>query len=147
MKKVTKKVIDLSTMDTVAGSNEGFDVQIFHPGTNEDLDIVINVLGKDSDEFLKTSRAQQKRRLGKIGKGGFRAAQSQVSPEEMEADGITLLAACTKSWRQGEKATLTLEGKELPCTKENAIMVYERFPWIKEQVDIAMGDRANFLKS
>ena len=44
-----KGTIDLATIDTVKGSNDGFDVRIYHPGTNEDLDITINVLGRHSD--------------------------------------------------------------------------------------------------
>jgi hypothetical protein len=80
-----------------------------------------------------------------MSKGGFR--NTNVPIESVEADGIQLLATVTKSWRQGEKQTLTVEGKELPCTKDNAVILYERFPWIKEQVDTAVGDRANFIKT
>lgn len=135
-----KKTIDLSSIDTVAGSNEGFEVQIYHPGTNEDLGITINILGKDSDEFQKVSRAQSKKRMAKLAKGGgFRT--SVISVEEIDRDGLELLAACTKSW-----SGVIVEGKTVECNKDNAIDLYERFPWIKEQVDAAMGDRANFIK-
>lgn len=136
-----KGTVDLSSIDTVKGANEGFEVKIYHPGTNEDLDIVINVLGKDSDEFVKTSRAQLKKRMAKISKGGFRST-SAIPVEEIESDGLQLLAACTKSWRG-----VVIDGKEVPCSPDNAVMVYERFPWIKEQIDAAIGDRANFIKS
>lgn len=135
------KITDLSTIDTVKGANEGFDVRIYHPGTNEDLDIIINVLGKDSDEFVKVSRAQNKKRLAKMTKGGFRSANMTPPPEEIESDGVALLAACTKSW-----SGVIIEGKEIPFTTDAAIALYERFPWIKEQVDTAIGDRANFIK-
>ena len=135
------KVIDLSSIDTVAGANAGFDVQIYHPGTNEDLGIIIRVLGKDSDEFQKISRAQSKKRMAKMSKGGnFR--NTNLPLEEIERDSLDLLAACTKSW-----AGVKLEGKDLECNAANAVMIYERFPWIKEQVDTAIGDRANFIKS
>ena len=135
-----KKRIDLNSIDTVRGSNEGFDVRIYHPGTNEDLDIIINVLGKDSDEFLKVSREQSKKRMAKMSKGGFRNA-APVPIEEIESDGISLLAACTKSW-----TGVIIDGKEIVCNHNNAVMLYERFPWIKEQIDVAIGDRANFIK-
>ncbi len=135
-------VVDLAAIDTVKGANEGFDVQIFHPGTNVDLGIVINVLGKDSDEFQRVSRAQSKKRMAKLTKGGFRPQNMTPPPEELEADGIALLAACTKAW-----SGVVVEGKALDCTTDNAAMVYERFPWIKEQVDAAIGDRANFIKA
>ena len=134
-----KKKVDLSSIDTVAGSNEGFDVQIYHPGTNVDLGIVITVLGKDSDEFLKVSRTQSKKRMAKMAKGGFR--NTSISIEEVEQDGIELLAACTKAW-----AGMVENGKDIVCTASNAVDVYTRYPWIREQVDIAIGDRANFIK-
>jgi hypothetical protein len=140
MKKT--KGIDLATIDTVKGSNEGFDVCIYHPGTNEDLDITINVLGKDSDEFQKVSRAQSKKRMAKMTKGGGFRVTPTIPVEEIEQDAIALLAACTKSWNG-----VVVEGKAIDCTTDNAVMIYERFPWIKEQVDIAIGDRANFIKS
>jgi hypothetical protein len=139
------KAIDLGSIDTVKGANEGFDVNIYHPGTNEDLGITIRIIGKDSDEFQRISRAQSKKRMAKITKGGFRNANVPI--EEIEQDSLQLLAACTKSWAQGEKQTVTLDGKELECSKDNAVAVYERFPWIKEQIDTAMGDRANFIKT
>jgi hypothetical protein len=137
-----KKQIDLSSIDTVKGSNEGFDVRIYHPGTNEDMDITIRVLGKDSDEFQKVSRAQSKKRMAKMTKGGFRNPNTAVPVEEVEQDGIQLLAACTKGW-----SGVIVEGKEVPFSTDNAVMIYERFPWIKEQIDTAIGDRANFIKS
>lgn len=134
------KNIDLSSIDTVKGANGGFAVPICHPGTSEELGIAITVLGKDSDEFQKISRQQSKKRMDRMSKGGFR--NQAISPEEIEQDSLNLLAACTKSW-----TGVVLEGQPLPCTKENAIMLYERFPWIKEQVDQAIGDRANFIGS
>jgi hypothetical protein len=135
-----KKVVDLGSIDTVKGANEGFDVSIYHPGTNEDLGILITVLGKDSDEFQKISRAQSKKRMAKITKGGFR---SQAVPlEEIEQDGLELLAAVTKKW-----VNVVVDGNDLPFTKENAVALYERFPWIREQLDVAIGDRANFIKA
>jgi hypothetical protein len=149
--------IDLNDIDTVKGANEGFDVSLYHPGTNEDLGIVITVYGKDSDKFQDISRKQNKKRMAKLTKGGFRAQNLTPSPEEIEADGIALLAACTKGWktqavkdREGNitepmKDTILISGKDMPFTEENAITVYGRFPWIKEQVDIAIGDRANFI--
>jgi len=145
MKERVEKTIDLAALDTVKGSNIGFEVSIYNPATNEDLGLFITVLGKDSDEFQKVSRAQQKKRMEKMSKGGFR--NTNIPIESVEADGIQLLAAVTKSWRQGEKQTVTVDGKELACNKDNAAALYERFPWIKEQVDAAVGDRANFIKA
>lgn len=132
---------DLANIDTVKGANEGFDVQIYHPGTNADLGISIRVLGKDSDEFRKVSAAQSKKRMAKMSKGGFRNATT-ISIEEIEQETIELLASVTKGWDN-----VVVDGNPLPFSKENAAALYERFPWIKEQVDAAIGDRANFIKN
>jgi hypothetical protein len=93
-------ITDLAVLDTVKGSNAGFEVSIYNPATNEDLGLFIMVLGKDSDEFQKVSRAQQKKRMEKMSKGGFR--NTNVPIESIEADGIQLLAAVTRSWRRGD---------------------------------------------
>ncbi|MCK5605398.1 hypothetical protein KAR91_26135 [Candidatus Pacearchaeota archaeon] len=138
---MTKKKVDLAALDTVKGSNEGFDVQIYDPGTNEDIDIVISVLGKDSDAFNKISRSQNKRRMAKMQKGGFRNVATPPI-EEVESDGIELLAACTTGW-----TGVVRDGKVIEFSKDNAVMIYKGYPWIKEQVDIAIGDRANFIKA
>jgi len=148
--------MDLAKLDTAKGANEGFEVELYNPSTNEDLGIKINLLGKDSDEFQRVSRAQSKKRLARLTKGGFR---SNATPpiEEIEQDNIELLASCTRGWRtlakkdkegkvvEPEKTTLTVSGNELAFSKENAVDIYTRFPWIREQVDTAIGDRANFI--
>lgn len=137
-------MIDLSTLDTVAGANKGFDVKIYHPGTLTDLGITITVLGKDSDEFQAVSRKQNKKRLDRLTKGGFRGMVN-LPQEEKEKDDIALLSACTKSWRTGDDNTILLKGEKLECNAQNAALVYTDFPWLRDQVDTAIGDRANFL--
>ena len=135
-----KKGFDLSILDTVAGANAGFDVQIYHPSNNENLGITIHVIGRDSDEFKRVLWAQSKKRIAKMQKSGNRPGL--FYPEDSERDGLELLAACTKSW-----SGVIVKGKTLECTPDNVIMVYEQFPWIREQVDAAIGDRANFIKA
>ncbi|MDI6742661.1 MAG: hypothetical protein QMD11_07965 [Smithella sp.] len=139
------KEIDLASLDTIKGSNKGFDVWICHPSTNEDLGIIIHVLGKDSDEYQQIIYAQNDKRVEmKIKNAGTyltRRGYAGISTEEVAQGGIELLAGCTKSW-----SGVVLDGISIDCTYDNAIMIYKRFPWIKEQVDTAIGDRANFIK-
>jgi hypothetical protein len=137
-----KKMIDLADLDTVSKANEGFDVPLFHPGTKEDLGITIRILGRDSERFQEVSRRQQRRRTAKLSKGGFRPgkAGSSLTPEELEAGTIELLAECTVGW-----SPITIKGEDVPFSLENAKMLYKDYPWIREQVDDAMDDRANFI--
>lgn len=149
--------MDLAKLDSVSAANAGFEVQLYHPGTKEDLSIFIKVLGKDSDAHEKQFQLQQGRRIDKLAKGGFRTRGASVSPQAVERDALELLATCTVSWRTAEadkddpkvehvKPVLLLDGEEVPCTRENAVRIYKAYPWIREQVDDAVNDRALFLK-
>jgi len=153
-------MIDLGKIDTVKGSNEGFDVELYHPGTNADLGIVITVLGKDSDEFQKITRQQNKKRMDRMSKNGFRSGKvAPPSQDELDSDNLDVLSGCTTGWKtlevtdkdgevvESEKDTITLAGDEVAFSCYTAKILYSRFPWIKEQIDIAIGDRANFIKA
>ena len=145
--------IDIGDIDTVKGSNEGFDVELYHPGTNADIGIIITVLGKDSDEFQKITRQQNKKRMDRMSKNGFRSGKvAPPSQDEIDSDNLDMLAGCTTGWKviddDGvELGTMLLDGDEVPFSTENAKKVYKRFPWIKEQIDTAIGDRSNFIKA
>ena len=73
---------------------------------------------------------------------GRGVVNKSATSEEFEAETIDILAKCTLSWEK-----VVLEGKELPCTYENAKTVYTNFIWLREQVDAFINDRANFLES
>lgn len=140
---------DLASLDVVTTSNEGFDLKLYNPaGTLEDLGIVITILGRDSTEFRKLQSAQNQRRMAKLQKSG--ATRSVLSLDELEQDTIQILAACTKAWKtqDGEsfKELILVGGVELACTRENAVRLYTDYPWIKEQVEAGITDRANFIK-
>lgn len=138
---VTKpKSFDLSTLDTVAASNAGTDIELFHPATNEDLGITITVLGRDSAEFKRVQTEQSRRRMSKMQKSGSYKATA-IPASEMEQDSIDLLASCTKGWKN-----LAYQGADLPFSFDNAVMIYAAMPWIREQIDQAVSDRANFIK-
>jgi len=139
---------DLSNLDTVKGSNSGFDVELYNPATNEDTGIVITVLGKDSDRFQEISKKQNKKRMDRMSKTGFRSGKiAPPSQEEIEDNGLDLLAECTTGWRSQDGNTIPLDKKDVPFSVEAAKALYTRFPWIREQVDTAIGDRANFIKA
>lgn len=127
-------MIDLSELDTKAAANAGTSITLRHPFTNDDLDITINVLGRDSDAFNKIQSAQNKKRFERMQKN-----KKGTLLDDLDESGIALLAACTTGW-----TNVQLNGSILDFSEDNARMVYERFPWIREQIDSAIGDRANF---
>lgn len=124
--------MDLSTLEP---TREGAEMAVRHPATNAPVEgMSITLLGMDSERALRAQRAATNRRL----KQGVQ--RMKLTAEELEADGLELLAALTVAWKGVE-----LDGKELPCTAENARMLYGKFRWLREQVDEFTGDRANFL--
>ena len=133
---------DFAKLDTVAGSNEGITVRLFHPGSKEDLDTTIRVLGCDSDSYKAKVHERQQARTKKAMRGGVFAAVTPPSPQEIDKAAIELLAAVTVSWEGVEFA-----GEKLACTFENAVRFYTEVPWAREQVDAEVHDRRNFTKS
>ena len=130
--------LDLSALDTKKGAEAGFEVQLTHPKTGAELPIWITVLGVDSDTYRSTLMAQQRRRMEKLRRG----KRMNVTPEELEDEALDLLVTITAAWR----ADVDLDGKPFPSFSTTAAKaLYARFPWIREQVDAAMADRANFL--
>jgi hypothetical protein len=105
--------------------------------SNDDLPMKIKVIGKDSDKFIKLSEDFRRSTLEDMKSNKTVEQRIKTSKEY----GDTLLIACTLEW-QG----IELDGKKLDCTQENIGLVYQRFAWIKEQVDTAIADRANFIK-
>lgn len=124
--------MDLSILDTRKAADAGAVLELVHPTTHKPLDIFITLAGVDSQVWKDAQRRQSNNRLKKK---SFR-----LSAEELEAEGVDMLAACTLDWEN-----MILDGQELECSRENAARVYSRFSWLKEQVDEFIGDRANFL--
>lgn len=129
--------MDLATLDTQKGSDEGFALELTHPKTGEKIGAVINVLGVDSHQYQAKFRELQRKRLNQINKNPRRLLQT---PEQTDAEALELLAAVTTGWNG-----VVLDGKDLAFSEDAARELYARFAWIREQVDQAVGDRANFL--
>lgn len=129
--------MDLNKLDLTKSSNEGVWYTLKHPATNDDLPMKIKVIGKDSDKFIKLSEDFRRSTLEDMKANKTTEQRIQTSKEY----GDNLLIACTLEW-QG----IELDGKKLDCTPDNVKLVYQRFGWIKEQIDTAIADRANFIK-
>ena len=123
---------DLKNLDVVSLANTGTTVDIVHPVTGDPLGIKVTVAGMDSDLYRKAQRKILNKRLND--------KKFKTRAEELENESIDLLAHCTMSWEGVEE-----DGVVVPFTVDNAKKVYRTYPWMKEQVDVAIGDRGNFL--
>lgn len=130
--------MDLSTLEPTPDS---VPVPLRHPTTSERLlsdtgaPITISIVGMDSEQFRTRHRAIINRRLN-AGK------KAKITAEEIEAESIDTIAACITGWQHVE-----LDGKALEFSKANAKTLLTRLPWLREQLDEAIADRANFLKT
>lgn len=124
--------MDLSRFDTKKAADEGFRLQLKDP-LGQPTDIVIVVKGADSEQFQAAKVEALRRQAEQPKKRG-------VDYERIEAELIDLLVAVTVAWEN-----VQLDGEALACTQDNARKLYRRFPWIREQVDAAIYDRANFI--
>ncbi|TAA54015.1 hypothetical protein [Shinella sp. JR1-6] len=133
--------MDLASFDTVKSAGEGAVMEVLHPADGTVLKddngqpITITLMGADSEKAKRRQRAEINKRL-KSGRN------TKITAEEMEENGVNLLALCTLSW-----SGIKLDGHLLECNAENAAMIYQRMPWLREQVDTFVGDRGNFLKA
>jgi hypothetical protein len=129
---------DLATLDTVKSGDEGRELDVLHPATREPIGLKVRMHGADSTVYQKANRAQQR----SIADRAARNRKLRLSAEEQDDLLLDLLVAATAGW----SGTASLDGAELPAfTAAGARSLYLRFPWIREQADAFMADRANFL--
>ena len=133
----TTTVFDFSSRDVAAKAEEGAELEVLDPVTSEAVGVYITLAGADSSVHRKASVNISKRRLN--GRKGFR--NRGFDPEKMEAENIEVLAACTLSWKG-----VIVDGAPLPCSRDNAIKMFTRFPWLREQVEQFIGDRSEYLQ-
>ena len=121
--------------------DEGFVVELRGPTdaqlfNDDETPMTITVIGADSDIAVKARNAQQNRRLQQ----GVRA---KLTAEGLESDAAGYLAKLTVDWN------VTMGGEKPACTYEAAVKIYStpKLAFIREQVDAAIADRANFLRA
>lgn len=106
---------------------------VINSPSGEVTDIKIKVASRDSETFRKAQRriteAERKRAKG-------------LKPAESERMWLDTFAKCTVDWEN-----LQIEGKDIPCNYENAMMVYENYNFVLEQVMAFIVDRENFLSN
>lgn len=139
--KTNGSVIDLAEFDVRSAAEQGAAMEIHSPVTGEVLrhddgrPFTITVLGRDSERFLKLARAQSDRRI----QATLRTRQPAATVS-VERDDIELLVNATTGW------DMVLGGEVPKFSAEKCREVYTKYPFLREQVDAFVGNRANFLK-
>lgn len=138
--KKTNKGFDLGNAGL--SQKETATMEAVHPENMQPLrddegnKVTITVYGPDSEQRRKLDRKATNRRLKSA-----KAGRINITAEELEAEAMEVLVACTVSWEN-----IALNGELLECNEKNVRKVYQEFPWLRKQVDNFINEDANFLE-
>lgn len=124
---------DLGALDTRRGGEQGCELQLKHPASGALLPCWVRVRGYDADSYQKKLQEQQASRLERL--PGHKPSVQEINEQSLE-----LAATLVAGWRG-----VSLDGEPLEYTEAAAVKLLKRFPWIREQVEVAAADRGNFL--
>ena len=128
---------DLASLDIKSFADNGCWLVINHPVTDQPLtDAKGNqwrmlLAGKDSAVYRKATSEAIQRRFND---------QSKVTPDLIENEQIQVLKACVLNFEH-----FVMSGEPLLYSEDNASMVVERFPWLREQIERVILDRERYF--
>lgn len=130
---------DLPGMDTRTLSEKGVNMPVKQMDGSPLLDkdgkqVFISVLGPDSTKYRAMTRDQVRKRIQAASTGA-------PIPEDEDDATLAILVACTTGWT----GINTPKGEPIPATPENFAALYTRYPVIRDQVDLFMAQRQNFI--
>lgn len=125
--------LDINAMPSSKTAEEGFDLEL-KDAQGKPSGAFIRVRGADSASFRACQREIQRRRVDHA------RANLKLLPERLEEDELDLLTGATVGWRGLEE-----NGAPIDFSEARARELYRQVPAIKEQVDAAIHNRANFL--
>ena len=127
---------DFDLANLASASEKEATVEILHPKTNESLGIKITVASPDSDKHRKLLQRAKNTNMQIMQRKGNKG----ITAEAVDESAMNVVVGSVLRWEG-----VTWGGTELECTEENVRQVFESLPWIKEQVDDFLNDRANFF--
>lgn len=134
----TKPAVSLDDFDTITNAQAGVRMRLKSLKTGEFVDAWITVHGSDSDVYAQAKTEFDRTILDRT-KDSTKGPLTETEIKALQAE---LLAKCTSKFEN-----MTMDGQPLTYTKASAQQMYLRYPAIKDQVDIFIGKRANFLKA
>ncbi len=101
----------------------------------------VKLLGPDSDKYRGMFRKQMRTRIERNAPGGKEKAAEVDEFVEGEKDALDVMVACTVGWENVH----AVGGDAVPCSPENVRALYTAYPVIRDQVDMFIAQRGNFL--
>lgn len=131
--------MNLDELNLEPQANEGATLTLLHPITDEPLfndngePMLIHLVGSESTIMNDEIKIRARKKVNKKSKSN--------NIDEVIESSTNILAVCTIGW-QG----ICENGVDIVFSKENAISLYTRYPWVRQQVDAFICERANFFK-
>jgi hypothetical protein len=123
-------------------TDDTISVVVKHPVTEEPLlkddnkEMTITVYAPHSAQYKSAIHEQTNKRIQKASKG----KKVTFTAEELDNATLELLAKTTKDWN------IQLGGKSPKFSVAEAVDLYSKLPWLKQQVLEAQEDYSAFLK-
>ena len=138
-----------------SNANQGAEMAVIDPLEGEPLGIFITLAGMDSDTYQGLELKHQRVHLKNVRRQaqkmrGMRNPNfvPEIDPDLVTEQDLEKLVGVTLSWRtEDEGDVVVIDGERLECTPENVAKVYKEMPWIMEQVNYFIADRANFTNT
>ncbi len=117
-------------------------VEITHPSTGDALlnsdetPMTVTVYAPHSKEYKAHSHAQTNKRLKKA----QTSKSLEFTSEEIEQTTLELLASVTKEWN------ITYDNEMPELTVEKAKQVYDEIFWLKDLVELGVGEAMDFTQ-
>jgi len=140
-------MIDLTTLDSKAKSEKGARLNFINPADGSEMTTFMDVLGRDSATWTNMEREDLLKNVNK--KTSKKKATEDDAIEIEQKITEKLAKMVTKFGEIDDKGKevdyILFQGDKLKWSFENAVLVLETLPWMREQVNVFIGDRANFL--
>lgn len=129
-------MIDLCELDINRVADAGIECELHHPVTGTALGVWVTVMGADSLAYrtVMIERAREFQRRAKAD------PDAERTPDQIEEDTSIVCARCTRGWRG-----VRLDGQDLPWSHDNAVMLFRRFVWMRQQINEFIEERHRFL--
>jgi len=132
---------DLSELNSVAAADKGAVMDVLHPISKKKLyadkeqkkPMRITLAGYDSTVFTTRQR--------ELIDGRLENPKEIRTSEIIDAENLETITRCVLSWEN-----MLFDGKELECKPDVVKSLLKRLTWLKEDIDIFISNRANFIK-
>ena len=123
----------MTELTNIAAAERRLEIQ--HPATDEPVGLVLLLLPDSHPQVKVAARKAANERMSHRGK---------VTAEHLEAARMGMLTASVSGWEW--KGELTFHGKKPAFDQQTLDALLKELPWVAEQVDLALNDRAAFFR-